>query len=173
MPKQSHMKKVLTMITIAVLLEGVSFSKMMAQRYALRRVSETENYLQLKTGSTTNEWSLPYPVYQLQCGDVDGDGKEDAIVGVIKGSRFFPEVNKRMFIFKNVKGKIRPMWLGSKLGGLLQDFRLIDGIIRSIETSGDNRWFVAEWQWDDFGPAFIRFLIKDTDEHTARETFNQ
>ena len=34
-----------------------------------------------------NDWRLPYPVYQFQTGDVDGDGSIDAMVGVVKGTR--------------------------------------------------------------------------------------
>ena len=30
-----------------------------------------------------NDWRLPYPVYQFQTGDVDGDGRVDAMVGVV------------------------------------------------------------------------------------------
>lgn len=29
-------------------------------------------------------WTLPFPVYQFQIADVDGDGSTDAIVGVTK-----------------------------------------------------------------------------------------
>ena len=35
-----------------------------------------------------NDWRLPYPVYQFQTGDVDGDGRVDAMVGVVKSTRF-------------------------------------------------------------------------------------
>ena len=69
------------------------------------------------------DWRLPYPVYQFQTGDVDGDGQADAMVGVIKATRFYPEKARRLFIFKRVKDKARPLWLGSKLGGILEDFR--------------------------------------------------
>ena len=33
-----------------------------------------------------NDWRLPYPVYQFQTGDVDGDGRADAMVGVVKST---------------------------------------------------------------------------------------
>ena len=47
-----------------------------------------------------NDWRLPYPVYQFQTGDVDGDGRVDAMVGVVKSTRFYPEKARRLFIFK-------------------------------------------------------------------------
>ena len=72
-----------------------------------------------------NDWRLPYPVYQFQTGDVDGDGRADAMVGVVKSTRFYPEKARRLFIFKQVistaahsKGQVkaRPLWLGSEAG---------------------------------------------------------
>ena len=76
------------------------------------------HYLILTTDSTCDRWALPYPVYRLETGDVDGDGNTDALVGVIKGTRFHPEKGRRLFIFKNHHGLVRPLWLGSKLGSI-------------------------------------------------------
>ena len=61
-----------------------------AQNFELKKQNDSLYYL--------NGWRLPYPVYQYQTGDVDGDGKTDAIVGVIKGTRFYPEKARRIFI---------------------------------------------------------------------------
>ena len=73
-----------------------------------------------------NEFRLPYPVYRFCTGDVNGDGSTDALVGVIKRTRFHRDMGRRIFIFKQVEGKVRPLWMGSKLGGILQDFRVIE-----------------------------------------------
>ena len=54
-----------------------------------------------------NDWKLPYPVYQYQTGDVDGDGHIDAIVGVIKSTRYYPEKARRIFIFKEIYFNIK------------------------------------------------------------------
>lgn len=118
-----------------------------------------------------NDWRLPYPVYRFDTGDVDGDGSTDAMVGVVKATRYFPEKARRLFIFKMVKGHPRPLWMGSKLGGILQDFRFVDGKIRSLETTTDGRFVVAEYRWSGFGMAFDRFLLKNVDETAAREAF--
>lgn len=135
-----------------------------AQHYRLRREHDSLYWL--------NEWRLPYPVYQFQTGDVDGDGRTDAMVGVVKATRFYREKGRRLFIFKQVEGKVRPLWLGSKLGGILRDFRFTDGRLRSLEMTTDGRYVVAEYRWSGFGMAFDRFLVKGTDKKTAIKTFN-
>ena len=119
------------------------------------------------------DWRLPYPVYQYQTGDVDGDGSIDAMVGVVKSTRFYPEEGRRLFIFKQVNGKARPLWLGSKLGGILQDFRFIDGKIRALETTTDSLYVVTEYHWGGFGMDFDHYIIKGVDQETALKYFSQ
>ena len=136
-----------------------------AQSFELKKQNDSLYYL--------NGWRLPYPVYQYQTGDVDGDGKTDAIVGVIKGTRFYPEKARRIFIFKQVNGKARPLWLGSKLGGILEDFHYIDGKIRALERTDDNLYVVSDYKWVGFGMAFDHYIIKGVNKETAIKTFDQ
>ena len=136
-----------------------------AQTFELRKESDSLYWLV--------DWRLPYPVYQFQTGDVDGDGSIDAMVGVVKSTRFYPEKGRRIFIFKQVNGKTRPLWLGSKLGGTLQDFRFVDGHIRSLETASEGVYVVADYKWGGFGMAFDHYIVKGTDQETATKYFNQ
>ena len=129
-----------------------------------------------------NDFRLPYPVYRFCTGDIDGDGQPEALVGVIKPTRYYPEKGRRLFIFHLVKGQqlpderksARPLWLGSKLGGILHDFRYIEGgTVRSLEATTDSQFVVAEYRWKGFGMAFQRFLVKNTDRQNALNYFNQ
>ena len=138
----------------------------MAQDFNLRKEHDSLYWL--------NDWRLPYPVYQFQTGDVDGDGSEDAMVGVIKSTRFYPEKGRRLFIFKKVGNKkVRPLWLGSKLGGTLVDFRFVDGKIRALESTSNGLFVVTEYKWGGFGMVFDHYLIKDVNQQTAIKTFSQ
>lgn len=139
--------------------------------FTLERKTDSLYVLTLTTDSTRNEWRLPYPVYRMETGDVDGNGTTEALVGVIKSTRFYPEVGRRLFVFKNYEGLVRPMWLGSKLGGKLCDFRFQNGVVRSLESNAKGEYTVAEYRWSGFGFAFERYLIRNVDEVKARETF--
>ena len=131
--------------------------------FTLRKVHDSLYWL--------NDWKLPYPVYQFQTGDVNGDGSEDAMVGVIKSTRFYPEKARRLFIFKQVNGKVRPLWLGSKLGGILEDFRFVDGRIRALESTTDSLYVVSDYKWGGFGMKFDHHIIKGVDKETATKYF--
>ncbi len=143
------------------------------QKFSLQQENDTLSFLILKTDSTFDQWKLPYPVYQFCTGDVDGDGSIDAMVGVVKSTRYYKEKGRRLFIFKNYKGFVRPLWLGSKLGGILEDFRFKDGLIRSLERTTDEKYVVAEYRWAHFGMGFERFLAKNVTREEAIDIFNQ
>ena len=140
--------------------------------FSLEQKNDTLSVLTLKTDSTCDRWELPYPVYQFCTGDVDGDGSIDAMVGVIKSTRYFKEKGRRLFIFKNYHGLVRPLWMGSKLGGILEDFRFTDGKIQSLERTTDGKYVVAEYRWAHFGMGFERFLLKNVTREEAMKTFN-
>lgn len=162
------------------------------QTFELRQENDSLYWLGVKGGSKSDAWRLPYPVYQFQTGDVDGDGSEDAMVGVVKGTRFYPEKARRLFIFKQIDGhtaageackKARPLWLGSKLGGILEDFRFVEpadtadgdrrGIIRALESTTDSLYVVSDYVWSGFGMKFDHYIIKGVDKLTAIKTFSQ
>jgi hypothetical protein len=139
-------------------------------------------------GEKAEGWRLAYPVYQFQTGDINGDGSEDAMVGVIKKTRFYP-MGRRLFIFKQIDGtnkkgeackKVRPLWLGSKLGGILEDFRFVAptdgdslGRIRALESTTDSLYVVSDYRWGGFGMKFDRHIVIGVDKETATKYLNQ
>ena len=158
-----------------------------SQGYELRKEHDSLYWLRATGGRKADEWRLPYPVYQFQTGDVDGDGSMDAMVGVIKKTRFYP-LGKRLFIFKQIDAKatasmhrrklVRPLWLGSKLGGNLEDFRFVApadgdslGRIRALESTTDSLYAVSDYKWSGFGMKFDHLIIKGVDKETALKHF--
>lgn len=166
---------------VAIILLCLHFAPVKGQKFTLQTVNDSLSWLVLTTDSTEDRWRLPYPVYQFQTGDIDGNGIEDAIVGVVKATRFYPEPARRLFIYKNFHNKVRPMWMGSHLGGILQDFRFIDqkggdngqmGLIRSLQTTTSGLYVVADYRWQGFGMGFERFLVKAVGREEALKAFN-
>ena len=179
-------------LTISLVTLCLFSIKGRSQAFELRQENDSLYWLGVKGGSKNDAWRLPYPVYQFQTGDVDGDGSEDAMVGVVKGTRFYPEKARRLFIFKQIDGhtaageackKARPLWLGSKLGGILEDFRFVEpadtadgdrrGIIRALESTTDSLYVVSDYVWSGFGMKFDHYIIKGVDKLTAIKTFSQ
>ena len=135
--------------------------------FVLERVNDTLHVLRIGG----NRWELPFPVYSFDTGDVDGDGSTDAIVGVVKRTRFDPEVRRRVFMFKNYRGHVRPLWLGSRLGQPVADFRYVarERVLRVMETERSGRFLVADYRWRSFGMEFVRYLAREQTEEQARE----
>jgi hypothetical protein len=52
------------------------------------------------------------------------------------------------------------------------DFRFVDGCIRALETDGKGKYAVIDYEWKDFGPAFKRFIVKNTNQKNAIKQFN-
>ena len=145
-----------------------------SQTFSVETKSDSLSYLVLTTDSTTDRWQLPYPVYQFQTGDVDGDGSIDAMVGVVKKTRFHRALGRRLFIFKNYRGKVRPLWMGSKLGGELVDFRFLEGgLIRALETGTNHLYAITDYRWEEFGMVFDHFIETNIDQkNIAYEKFH-
>lgn len=123
-----------------------------AQQFNITQVNDSLWNLTLTVDGDTSLWQLKYPVYRFATADINGDGSVDAVVGVYKASRFFTTPNRRVFIFKNYEGLIRPLWLGSRLSGELVDFNIVDNKVRAIEKAKD-RFVVSDYSWNGFGLA--------------------
>ena len=107
-------------------------------------VTDSTNRIEHVRGdSVVDTWKLDYPVYRFTCGDMTGDSIPEVLVGTIKTTRYRPEKDKRLFIFHLYKGRfIRPLWLGSRVGCPLIDFK--------VETDTVPN-FVHTWERRDNG----------------------
>jgi hypothetical protein len=162
-----------------VLLGLISCSKSSNRNTQISLISENDtlHFVQIKTDSSIAKWELPYPVFQFQIGDIDNNGSDDILVGVIKKTRFDSTLSKRIFIFKNYNGLIRPLWLGSRLGQPLVDFTFVkveeEARIRSLEIERSGTYLVAEYKWQKFGLEFIRYLNREIDYKEALALLNE
>lgn len=161
-------------VLLAAMLAVLVCQPSLSQTFTLEHRSDTLSVVVLTSGGgQRDEWPLPYPVYRFQTADVDGDGTPNALVGVVKSTRFHPEVARRLFVFKPVRGRVRPLWLGSKLGGVLHDFHFADGLLTALEQSPAGGWALTQYRWEQFGFTFVRFLLKDVARETAARWFTQ
>lgn len=130
----------------------------------LDRIHDSLYVLRHFTGNKQlSEWELPYPVYRFDCGDLTGNGWPEIAVGVIKPTRYFPQPDKRLFIFKLYKGRlIRPLWLGSRVGLPLSDFcverSLSPARIHTTERKHDGTAVEALYRYEGFGLKFERYI---------------
>lgn len=148
-------RRAATLACLLLLPLSVAF----AQHFDVETESDSLSWLVLRTDSAiTDRHKLPFPVYQFCVGDVDRDGNEDALVGVVKTTRFDPTPARRLFIFKNHRGRIRALWMGSRLGGILEDFTFRDGSVLTLQSTTDRRFVVLEHEWRKFGLGAKRFI---------------
>lgn len=174
--KHQYLMRRITIITI-IILSVTACSRFnnggKNTELLLTKKSDSLYFLEIKTDTSHNQWELPYPVYRYQTGDIDQDGIEDMMVGVIKTTRFDPTISKRIFIFKNSNGLVRPLWLGSRLGQPLEDFIFVShqnkAFIRSIEKEHSGKYLVAEYKWKRFGLEFCRYICREVELSKAQE----
>lgn len=153
-----------------------------AQTFGLDVKSDSLALLTLTDGASTDTWRLPYPTYAFATADVDGDGLVDALVGVIKPTRFDPRNAPRLFVFRNVHGRIRPLWLGSRLCGELHNFRTAPppasppspsspAEVITLERDRHGTWFVGRYAWQSFGFTQVATLISRASRPAAEAVF--
>lgn len=130
-----------------------------------------------QAGHTISKWKLDYPVFHFECADVNADGMDDILVGVIKKTRFDSVCRKRIFIFKLFEGYVRPLWLGSRVSQPLEDFKVIHSkpvnLICTIEQEKNGKYLIAEYKWKGFGLTFVKYTKRNINLQEAIKLFNQ
>ena len=156
----------MTAVLLSILWVGCK-----AQTYSLEQVNDSLSFLTLTTDGHTDRYRLPWPTLRWCTGDVDGDGVEDAMVMVVKRTRFDKRVLPRLFTFTQKNGRVRPLWLGSQLGGILEDFRFVDGQVITLQRTTDYRYVVFRpldtWEGED--PQLV-WMLANPDQMSALVT---
>jgi len=104
----------------------------------------------------------PYEVFDMKTGDMNGDGKTDICIGIIKPTPFDPVIKKRLYIFQIDRDYIRPLWLSSRLVSPLEEFKVCHHkdrcTIKAIERQTKKLYCIREYRWESFGMSFIKTL---------------
>lgn len=110
-----------------------------------------------------DRWKLDYDVYRFDCGDLTGDGMPEVVVGTIKATRYRPNKDKRLFIYHLHDGRyIRPLWLGSRVGRPLIDFKVerdsVPNIIHTWEHGDNGDTILVLYRLKGFGLKFYKYV---------------
>ena len=142
-------------------------------------VTDSTNRIEhLKGDSVVDTWKLDYPVYRFTCGDMTGDSIPEVLVGTIKATRYRLEKDKRLFIFHLYKGQfIRPLWLGSRVGCPLIDFKVetdsMPNLVHTWERKDNGDTIEALYQLKGFGLKFIKPLTPTLPPPGGRELIDK
>jgi hypothetical protein len=108
----------------------------------------------------TDRIFIPFEVFAMQTGDINGDGRTDICLGVIKPTPFDPVMKKRLFIFQIDRDYIRPLWLSSRLVSPLEAFAVQKdnagaATVKTIEKNTASAYCVREYKWASFGMTMV------------------
>jgi poly-gamma-glutamate synthesis protein (capsule biosynthesis protein) len=99
-------------------------------------------------------------IYEVQCGDVDGDGREDILVGLNQRSKLDTMVRRRLYIYDaDARRGFRPKWRGSALSRPFRHFTLLPRVggvdVVALETNPLPEYRGFDWitvyRWNGFG----------------------
>jgi poly-gamma-glutamate synthesis protein (capsule biosynthesis protein) len=121
--------------------------------HVVRAYVRTENgWLQFAEGH-------PPSIYAAEAGDVDGDGRDELLLGLNQPSKLDFAVRKRLHVYALDRRKgFRAKWRGSALVRPLREFRLLPSkkgdelatVEESREPNARERW-LSVYRWNGFG----------------------
>lgn len=114
-------------------------------------------------------------IFKICSGDVNGDGNDELLVGIIKKTKFDPIDKKRILIFYIDSVKLRPLFLSSKLRNEIIDFGLqknSSGKIVTIEVLREGNYSIGSYKWQKFGLLFTGYKGKHESLTDCKKEFN-
>jgi hypothetical protein len=100
--------------------------------------------------------------WKLRLADVDGDGRQEIVLGVWKRSPKDPVMAKRVFVYGWNGSRMMPKWLGSRLSRRFTDFDVRDidhdGKIEliALEVAPGRASRIGIYRWRVFGFDWVR-----------------
>ena len=95
----------------------------------------------------------------LWVGDVEGDGKPEAIVALRKSAKFDPVVENRLHVYAIEEGQCVPVWRGTRLAGRFDRIAVDGDRVLALERVGAGRR-VVWYRWHGFGYRLEKTLWK-------------
>ena len=109
----------------------------------------------------TNDLTVLQP-YRLDVVDVDQDGQEDIVIGVMKYTHFDAMMKPRVFVFNYHQRNLIKKWTGSALGDAMLDYRCVPSttekpcLLMVIDQGEDEEGQrLKAFQWFNFGFVMI------------------
>jgi hypothetical protein len=100
--------------------------------------------------------------WKLRLADVDGDGRQEIVLGVWKKSPKDPVMAKRVFVYGWNGKRMMPKWLGSRLSRRFVDFDVLqmdgDGVpeLIALEVAPGKPRRIGVYRWRSFGFDWVR-----------------
>jgi hypothetical protein len=141
----------------------------------LEKYSDTQYRIVSTLENDTSYWEINYNVYRMEYKDINNDGVNEIVIGVIKKTRFDPNYRKRIFIFKHYENQIRPMWLGTRLSRPLSDFTILQAkdttFLLALEQGKNSNLCLSKYKWNKFGFEFIEYIAKEKNSQKVKNQF--
>jgi hypothetical protein len=107
---------------------------------------------------------------------VNRDGKTDILLGVIKSTHFDLNEKRRLFVLRIDSGRLRPLWLGSRVCQELIDFNPIgyggSTSIITLEQAFNKSFCIGLYEWDDFGLSLVKYEKEGLSYELAHDYFS-